>query len=740
MPTWLPFVLSISGLVAVAAVSVFEVTRRNAEDSIGSVSRELSQQIIGRAHHSIEVEILGVVASHLSGMKYGVELGNYHLRLCAAQKTQNGIAHKNASSFAALDIYIDETTQEGCIVDTEGNSVAQLLPDNTLRVAKLDPRNGHFNHTSGFNVPIDIPGRPYYTILSDSVGVKAVQMDHPVWSPVFVSINPNIASPGLQVALTWPVLWGNGSLRGGVVSSAALRDLDLARYKLQHNSVVAMVETNHMLISSTTHSAPFYEHPPKSRAYVRYTLRSSGSQLLQKIGEMLPLPISQVMLQADVDAGEVYWVQTAWVLSYNLKWVILVAIPRERFFSKIDASNATTRIIVVCLVLSAIGMAVLLSAVFVYPLRRVAKAFDSLSEMHTDAVHVARIPRNSVFSEFNSLYNGFWDSIRMIENARTFLPVKQDNECTDEEEEEEGDISPLGHSMAESRSSQKERESSSTAAKNQFLGLGVRWHSSAVCVVLDVDDFECTVLQDRMGAQRTFEHFFTSAHLSAIHFSGRLAAVLGGKAAIAWMGACDQKEKAIRFSLSVRKHIVVNSGFSEVSMGVYIGRSFSGILGDNTSRHQVVGSTLLDGASAAAGMSRRLALPLVVANPILWNLPQAEAYHVSDVLCANYQTINTQGVSYVKAVDNLKDGEWMYQLQALNRKASTLQNAQLKAYFMMKSSGQMQEAEAELRRFAENLTSEEKTFWKTALSILQDPAWGVSTEAVSLAQPQPDSS
>ena len=725
VPTFLAFVLAVGGLVAVSSILAFDITSRNAVSSIRKVSLDLSESIITTTYKDIARELIHEQLDYVKGMKYGVELGNYNHTHCNDVIIQNGIEFKNHTPFAALGVYMDDASNMGCIVDMEGPSVAQLQADKSLRVTRgFVPNTMSWNISNSFVIPLNILTRPYYTILADNPDV--VQQDIPIWSSVWVSVNPNVPSPGLQVSLTWPVLWPDRSFRGGVMASTALVMIDLSQYQITPDSILLLMETDHSLITSTTHEVPFTEPEPK--VYERYTLSNCGVPILREIGQDTSLltnpvlPHSVKLHQEFSFEGKGYWLQMKEIENLNLRWVILMTIPEAYFFEEIDDSNATTRLIVIFLIVGTVLVAAALSFVFVYPIRKVAVAFDKIAEMETEAMEIERVPHNSIFREIDSLYKGFWTALDMLKKVKAFLPQAPQEDLTEAEDTETTTEVEVKSRISASTPSSISRLSYGTQQNTGLqLGLGVKLCRGAVCAVLDVSDFSKSIDSDKISAQTRFERFFTSVNSAALCYSGRITVVQGGKLAVTWMiASCDAKAKAVEFGLALPGLTRSGGGsFKTVSIGIYACKSYSGIMGDSAHRHSVVGSTLVDGASALASLAQHMALPLVVAGPILANLPQAESFQIAAQVYSHYGSLSgCSSASYVSGMRVVPEGEWMYQLDAMV--TETASNRHLTEFFEKKKAGERTQAQESLTAFEQTLEEDNVKLWRRALLILAE--------------------
>ena len=728
VPTLLPFVLLISGLVCMSSVLTFEITRLNAKDSISDISLALSERIIGTTYGDIMDGFIMEIVDHLHGMKYGVEIGHYNGTSCQHPKIQNAIEYKNHTKFASWDVYMDDATRRGCLVDMEGNSVVDLNTDSTITIYKmLDKNTGKYNDSDPFlfHFAMDILNRPYYVIIRDNP--HTIEKNVPIWSDVFVSLNPNLVSPGLQVSLTWPLLNGDGSLRGGVMVSSNLRDIDLNQYKISPESVLALMDPEHTLIASTQHSQPFAESEPK--VYTRYTLATSGDGLLHYLGtEVFPMPVAEwdVKGHQEIGYGGGHWVQMRQLRHENLNWILVMAVPRSHFFARIEDSNKTTRLIVIGLVAGAVVASIALAMMFIYPIRKVAVAFDEIASMNTDSLYIEHVPETSILKEVGSLYQGFWQSVRMLKKVKTFLPqeVSSDEDSTDRPE-----TSSVSQTASKrSRGGTIASASSVVSAKNMrggvSLGLGVKIFPGAVCCVLDIADFPQVVVKDRVHAQKAFGTFFSAVHGVATAHAGRVSVVQGGKIAFSWLS--NAKDNAIHFSFAVSQGTLKGStGFKNVTIGVHGCKSFSGILGDSAHRHSVLGVDLLDGASSMASLARHLGFPVVVSNQLLAQLPYVEAFLVATKVRVHYTELN-HGASYTTNIKTVEEGEWMYQLERINTEARA-EVQHLANFHKAKDSGLLSEAREALAQFKKCLPSKDAVNWAKALSVFEAECAAVST-------------
>ncbi|KAJ9473176.1 hypothetical protein DIPPA_23804 [Diplonema papillatum] len=440
VPSTLMVAATMGALVAVTSLSVFDISKRDAADSLNHVARQLSSAMADAAAHGLEKDVFSEAADISASFKRGVELG-----LISMTGVQPDVIH------AAVG-YLNHAHSDGIyLAGTDGSGLAVRVLEDACYFVDVSNATGRVYSVNATDEtlhfiaegPLDLRDYPF-------IPPPQADSQAPVWVGPWVAQLGSGGPLAAHMALSVPVFAGGAAAaaarRLGVVSAVFLADFGLDRYLVDAEAELLLVREGGS-IAAWSRSLPAYtaETPPSpeptlaplpgrvletgaSGNHTFLTLENSGQPLHRAIFAALTPAVFAALAapgavhRADVDPGEKTWLEIRPIEPRGLRLFLVSAVPARVFFAEIDRRHQQTVLVVIALVVGAVVFATGLALLFISPLKQLAGAFDAVAMMELASTEVTAIPHTSTIREYHSLYKGFWRAVRTIQQLQAFLP------------------------------------------------------------------------------------------------------------------------------------------------------------------------------------------------------------------------------------------------------------------------------------------------------------------------------
>ncbi|KAJ9443260.1 hypothetical protein DIPPA_13792 [Diplonema papillatum] len=685
-------------LVAVPAFVAFLVTKANAEDSIDIVSRRLADATMTTVENEIRIKLQQEPEDELRSAKSDIEYG-----VAGLQNPENEVFWGKRGTHWLLNtglfslyVAIGGTQELGDIhghgngVNTASRSVSVNGPP-FISLKRLDLVTREWSPTAFARIPVNLPTRPYVTVFTEGDNHRQYLRDNlPRWTDIIVGVNTELpGGGGLFGVVSIPVFQNTtadpDSFIGIIGLGIYLTLFELQPYLLSNSSSLLITDSKRQLISSTDMTEMFYVNGTTATGadnFEMYFLNGTNITLLSNLDSHLPSDIGDhedgytYFSKMTADNGDTYWVTMRVIEHYNLKWNLFMLTPERTFFQKIYDSNEETLITVIIMIVAATVVATIVTLLFTMDLKRLAKAFDRVSEMQMEHPDVERVRKSHILQEFNSLCRGFWQAVDTVKQVQAFLPDVGDD--SDSETEDEPTVKS-NDKTSRANGQDPNTAQSVTASRRSFSAvgkggkdavaaafqLGVTTVNNATCLVINLPDFMKRCQANPVGAVKTHgDMFCVFADILKRH-KGAISSVEGNRVVASWntIKSCPSASSKVHAVSCALEIITETAGRVPMTFGINFGQTFYGIIGTKVQRFNVLGSDLVNVAVQLSEYCVRLDITpgILVSKSMVEYLKGFVVYQID----TNFTLPSGLALTalWVEKCLEVAEDEWMYQLE-----------------------------------------------------------------------------
>eukprot|EP01059_Diplonema_ambulator_P010445 TRINITY_DN2049_c0_g1_i5.p1 TRINITY_DN2049_c0_g1~~TRINITY_DN2049_c0_g1_i5.p1 ORF type:complete len:379 (+),score=120.91 TRINITY_DN2049_c0_g1_i5:770-1906(+) len=335
--------LAIGALVAASCVLSFEITRTNAEDSINTVSRQLSSINIRNARTSVKRDLLEEPELYLKDLKEGysrqlfgpLESGMYNGSLQTARSYfQDGNVYLKKNSSSATFIAIIEEDGNGCVVRLD-ETYGQLTPQGMYVYAGVQMGPVYTLYPIPMPaIPLDLRVRPYYTVVANSSEYRKGGM---VWTGITTTTDSEFAGliMNLATALTHPY---TGQFFGVATVTVGFQWIDLKPYLSNPRIDMLMIDSEHYLVaSSSADTMDLSGNTAGDRVALNASLNTTAlyAACYRELPPLSEIDAAEGLFKKFHFEGKTWWLEAHPMTSNNLKMYLICLTPEEIYFQKV---------------------------------------------------------------------------------------------------------------------------------------------------------------------------------------------------------------------------------------------------------------------------------------------------------------------------------------------------------------------------------------------------------------------
>ncbi|GET38139.1 PAS domain S-box protein [Microseira wollei] len=424
-----PFVLQITGTVALVGYLSF----KNGQEAVNDVASQLRREISDRTSDRIINYLKTPQQINLNNVN-AVDLGQVDIK-----NPKNLELHflKQIQAFDSLTRIAFSNPQGGLI--SSGNDERGLtvtLTENyqkgVLRVYGVDSQGNRQKML--VNLPnYDVTKRPFYQI--------AVQAGKPTWSPIYLYIP---YSRNLGISASYPLYDPAGKLQGVLSSDLSLVAISdfLQSLKIGTRGQAFIIERSGLIVASSTTEPPFLKTADnqeikrlKATESREQIIRLTAQHLTSYFGELTKINTAK---QLDFEIkGERQFIQvTPFKDEFGLDWLIVVVVPESDFMEQINASNRTTILLCLAALIASTVIGIITAGWVIKPILILHNAANNIAQGNWDTP--VKLDRADQLGELANSFN-----IMALQLRRSFEDMQYLNDVLSEKEKALSDYNEI---------------------------------------------------------------------------------------------------------------------------------------------------------------------------------------------------------------------------------------------------------------------------------------------------------
>ena len=414
-----PFVVQITGTVALVGY----ISYKNGQRAVNDVASQLCREISDRAADRVITYLKTPHQINLTNAN-AIRLGQLDIK---NPKSLERHFLKQIQAFDSLSRIYFSNIQGGLISsgnDERGLTVA--LTDNfqkgVLRVYGVDSEG---NRKKMFvNLPnYDATKRPFYQ--------TAVKAGKPTWTPIYVYVP---SSRNLGIAASYPLYDAAGKLQGVLSSDLSLVAIGdfLQSLKIGTRGQAFIIERSGLLVASSKEPPLLKSADGKEIKRLKATessspiIRFTAQHLTSHFGKLTGIKTAS---QLDFEIkGERQFLQLKPLKDeFGLDWVIVVVIPEADFIEQINANKNNNILLFIAALIGSTAIGIVTSGWVIKPILRLNKAANNIAKGNWDKpIEIERADEiGNLANSFNSMAAQMQGSFEELQSLNQALSDKE---------------------------------------------------------------------------------------------------------------------------------------------------------------------------------------------------------------------------------------------------------------------------------------------------------------------------